>query len=139
MVSKIDFIHLKNFSDRENAKKLTQHQHLQDRKLFRLCAKQNKSCSFDPDAVVFNFSKRFVTDKEKELLSKGLNFAIPPTKLNFCGLLTVFEKFYNHLKREPFSDRSGFFPDSIKSKFRDIALSGFRSYSRPFPLFARRH
>ena len=67
----------------------------------------------------------------------GLNFAIPPTKLNLCGFLTPFEKFYNHLKREPFSDRSGFFPDSIKSKLRDIALSGFRSYSRPNFLYSR--
>ena len=109
LVSKIDFIHLKNVSDRENAKKLTQHQHLQDRKLFRLCAKQNKSCSFNPDAVVFNFSKRFVTDKEKEILSKGLNFAIPPTKLNLCGFLTPFEKFYNSLKH----DHSATVPDSF--------------------------
>ena len=87
--------------------------------------------------MVFNFSKRFVSDKEKEILSKGLNLAIPPTKLNFCRFLTPFEKFYNHLKREPFSDRSGFFPDSIKSKLRDIALSGFRSYSRPSFLYSR--
>ena len=124
-------------SDRENSKKLNQHQRIQVRKIFRLCAKFENTCSFDPDAVVFNFSNRLITDKEKEILSKGLNFAIPPTKLKLCGFLTPFEKFYHQLKREPFSTRSGFSPDSIKTKIKDIALSGFRSYSRPNFLYTQ--
>ncbi len=110
LVSNIDFIHLKNVSDRENSKKLNQHQRIQDCKIFRLCAKFENTCSFDPDAVVFNFSNRLITDKEKEILLKGLNFAIPPTKLKLCGFLMPFEKFYHQLKREPFSTRSGFSP-----------------------------
>ena len=107
-------------SDRENSKKLGQHQRVQDRKLFRLSVKQDQSSSFDPDAVVFDFSSRLIMDKEKDILSKGLNFAIPPLKLNFCGFLTPFEKFYNQLKSETFNDHSGFFPDSVKCKLKDI-------------------
>ena len=137
LVSKTDFIHLKHVSDRENSKKLGQHQRVEDRKLFRLCAKQDQSSSFDPDAVVFNFSSRLITDKEKDILSKGLNFAIPPSKFNFCGFLTPFEKFYNQLKSETFDDRSGFLPDSVKCKLKDIAFSGFRSYSRPSFLYTQ--
>ena len=87
--------------------------------------------------MVFNFSSRLITDKEKEILSKGLNFAIPPTKLNFCGFLTPFEKFYHQLKREHLSTRSGFLPDSVKTKIKDIALSGFRSYTRPNFLYTQ--
>ena len=88
--------------------------------------------------MVFNFSSRLITDKEKDILSKGLNFAIPPSKLNFCGFLTtLFEKFYNQLKSETFNDRSGFFPDSVKCKLQDIAFSGFRSYSRPSFLYTQ--
>ena len=86
---------------------------------------------------MFNFSSRLITDKEKDILSKGLNFAIPPSKLNFCGFLTPFEKFYNQLKSETFNDRSGFFPDSVKCKLKDIAFSGFRSYSRPSFLYTQ--
>ena len=81
LVSSLDFIHLKNVSDRENTKKLNQQQRIQDRKLFRLCSDANNDASIDPDEVVFNFSQRLISDKEKEILSKGLNFAIPPNKL----------------------------------------------------------
>ena len=38
LVSNMDFIHLKNVSDRENSRKLSQHQRVQDRKLFHLCS-----------------------------------------------------------------------------------------------------
>ena len=94
LVSNMDFIHLKHVPDRENSKKLCQHQRVQDRKIFRLCTGQKSSASsFNPDDVVFNFSSRLISDKEKEILSKGLNFAIPPTRLNVCSFLTPFEKF----------------------------------------------
>ena len=32
---------------------------------------------------------------------------------------------------------SGFFPESIKAKLKDIAYSGFRSYSRPNALYSQ--
>ena len=74
---------------------------------------------------MFNFSSRLITDKEKDILSKSLKFAIPLMKVNFRGFLTPIEKFYNQLKSETFDDRSGFFPDSVKCKLKDIAFSGF--------------
>ena len=131
LVSNMDFIHL--VSDRENSKKLCQHQRVQDRKIFRLCT----ASSFNPDDVVFNFSSRLISDKEKEILSKGLNFAVPPTRLNVCSFLTPFEKFYNLLKQEPVNVCSGFFPDSIKARLKDVAYSGYRSYSRPCFLYSQ--
>ncbi|XP_046860954.1 uncharacterized protein LOC124454192 [Xenia sp. Carnegie-2017] len=126
-----------NVSDRENSRKLTQHQHIQDRKLFRLTSKHDNNIPIDPDKVVFNFSNRLITDREKEILSKGLNFSIPPKKLNICTFLTPFEKLYNRLKRESVNESSGFFPDSIKCKLKDIAHSGFRSYSPPPFLYSQ--
>ena len=137
LISNIDFIHLKNVSDRENSKKLNQHQRVQDRKIFCLCLGQKDSNSINPDDEVFNFSTRLISDKEKEILSKGLNFAIPPIKLNLCSFLTPFEKFYHQLKQEPININSGFFPESIKAKLKDIAYSGFRSYSRPNALYSQ--
>ena len=138
LVSNMDFIHLKHVSDRENSKRLCQHQRVQDRKMFRLCAGQKRlTNSFNPDDVVFNFSNRLISGKEKEILSKGLNFAVPPTRLNACSFLTPFEKFYNQLKKEPVNARSGFFPDSIKARLKDVAYSGFRSYSRPNALYSQ--
>ena len=87
--------------------------------------------------MVLNFSDRLISDKEKKIFSKGLNFAILPTKLNFYSFLTTFEKFDNKLKQEPVNIHSGFFPDSIKVKLKDIAYSGFRSYNRPDALYTQ--
>ena len=100
---------LKMFPIVKIKKKLNQHQRVQDRKIFRLCSKQKNSHSVNPDYVVFNFSYRLISDKEKEIVSKGLNFAIPQTKLNFYNLLMTFEKFYNKLKQERVNIHSGFF------------------------------
>ena len=86
---------------------------------------------------MFNFSSRLISDKEKEILSKGLNFAVPPTRLNVCSFLTPFEKFYNLLKQEPVNVCSGFFSDSIKARLKDVAYSGYRSYSRPCFLYSQ--
>ena len=56
LVSSVDLIHLKSVSDCENTKRLNQHQKIQDRKLFRLCAETKSDSSIDPNTVVFNFS-----------------------------------------------------------------------------------
>jgi hypothetical protein len=41
------------------------------------------------------------------------------------------EKLHKRLKDEDVYERSGFFPASVKAKLKDIAHSGYRSYSRP--------
>ena len=68
LVSPIDFIHLKTLSDRENSKKLTQHQRIQDRKLFRLCSDSKTTNAINPNDVIFNFSNGLISDEEKEIL-----------------------------------------------------------------------
>ena len=136
LVSSLDFIHLKSVSDRENSKKLSQHQRTQDRKLFRLSSKAKKESSLDPNSVVFNFSQRLITDEEKEILSKGLNFSIPPNKLDYCAFLAPFEILHKQLKDEQIYERSGYFPPSVKVRLKDIAFSGYRSYARPNFLFS---
>lgn len=118
-----------NVSDRENWNKLSQHQRVQDRKIFRLCSGQKNSVN--PYEVVFNFSNRLTSDKEKEIPSKGVSFAIPPARLNPRTFLTPFENFYSQLKQEPITIRSGYFPNSIKAKLKDIAYSDLQSYNRP--------
>ena len=37
--------------------------------------------SHDSEKVIFNFSSHVLTSSEKQLLSKGLRFAIPPKQL----------------------------------------------------------
>ena len=39
--------------------------------------------SHDPNKVIYNFSNYHLTDSDKSLLIKGLNFAIPPKKIEY--------------------------------------------------------
>ena len=78
LVSTIDAIHLRSVCDRENSAKLRHHEKIQQKKLFRLCGDASKSSTPDPDKVIFNYSSRILTDAEKILLARGLNFSMPP-------------------------------------------------------------
>ena len=137
LVLSVDFIHLKSTSDRENTKKLSQHQRIQDCKLFRLGSESKNESSIDPNTVVLNYLQRLITDKEKEILSKGLNFAIPFNSLHYCAFLSPFEMLFKRLKNEHVHEKSRFFPASVKVKLKGIALSRYRSYSRPNFLFSK--
>ncbi len=86
---------------------------------------------------MFNFSQPLISDKEKEILSKGLNFAIPPNKLARCAFLAPFEMLHRKLKDEQISSSSGYYPTLVKTKLKDIALSGHRSCTRPNFLFSK--
>ena len=45
------------------------------------------SNSNDPEKVIFNFSKATLNESEKALLSKGLNFSLPPKQLKYADYL----------------------------------------------------
>ena len=51
--------------------------------------------SHDPDKVIYNFSNYHLTDSDKLLPIKGLNFATPPKKIYF---LLLFELLFCDIK-----------------------------------------
>ena len=120
---------------KENSKKLSHHEKVQDKKLCRLRINPS-SLSIDPDKVIFNYSNRTLTSEEKKVLARGLNFSIPPRKLRYCNFLSSFEMLYRKLTRQTISPSSGHDQDSIKTKLKDIALSGYRSYRPPTSMFS---
>ena len=46
---------------------------------------------------VFNFSKATLNESEKALLSKGLNFSLPPKQLKYANYLLNFELFFRDI------------------------------------------
>ena len=56
-------------------KKIEKHQRTKEKKLLRLCA-DIPADTLNPDDVIFNFSSRNLTTEEKNILARGLNFAI---------------------------------------------------------------
>ena len=80
-----------------------------------------------PDKVIFNFSNRVLTSTEKDVLSLGLDFCIPPKNYRLVDHYLPFEKlafvlskmnFYN-----PSIDRKSYYHSKLKS----IAASSFKN------------
>ena len=71
-----------------------------------------------------------MTDAEKILVARGLNFSLPPCQPRFCDFLTPFEKLYGILKKEPIAKNpiNGFNEELIKTWIKDIALMGYKMY-----------
>ena len=53
---------------------------------------------YDPDKIVYNFSNYHLTDADKLLLIKGLNFVIPPKKIQYSKVLLPFELLFRDIK-----------------------------------------
>jgi hypothetical protein len=62
---------------------------------FFLCGDASKSSTPDPDKVIFSYSSRTLTDAEKILLARGLNFSLPPRRRVF--FVAPFEKLFGIL------------------------------------------
>ena len=58
---------------------------------------ENSQTSHDSDKVVFIHSSLDVTEIGKNLLCKGLNFAIPPKTLEYANYLLPFELRYRDM------------------------------------------
>ena len=65
---------------------------VQKKKFWKLL--QEKKTENDLEKVNFTFSKYLLSDIEKKLLAKGLNFCLPPKQLKFADCLLHFELFY---------------------------------------------
>ena len=82
------------------------YRNIQDGKILKLG--KNSLSRNNPDKFFYNFSSVTLSDSDKFLLSKGLNFALPPTFLGYSEDLVDYELFFrntlsletSHLDRE---------------------------------------
>ena len=65
------------------------------------------------------------------LLQKGLNFSIPPKKLNHADYLANFELIYRDIGNLQVLSAEDL--EFTKTKTKDIALSSFRTYNNSVP------
>ena len=81
----IDFVHITTVLLTSNNKNILKVQKVQGKKISKLCSDNSyyeSITSHDPEKVLFNFANYSLTAHEKSLLSRGLNFAIPPRNVN---------------------------------------------------------
>ena len=82
--------------------------------------------SHDPEKVIFYFSLYELPSSNKDLLSKGLRFAIPPKQIDYSNFVTKYEVLYRSTLDVSMTIEE---KDRFKTKLKDIALSSFKLFS----------
>ena len=83
--------------------------------------------SRDLNKVIYNFSNYHLTDTDKSLLIRGLNFAIPLKKIEYSKFLLLLEFLFHDIKSnsEPSVDLS-----SIKVCLQDTAFTSYSAFNK---------
>ena len=125
-LSFIDLNHVCNLFLIGNDKAILKHKQIQNKKLNNLRVTTLESSSQDPDKVIYNFSDYKLTKSEKCVLCKGLEFAIPPKKLDYADFTLLFELLFRDIKNTNLSIPQ---TKAAKSKFLETAISSFDSFN----------
>ena len=98
-----DFAHICCFFLVGNDKKITKVKKTHCKKLKKL-GLASPVRSHNPDKIIINHSSYQLSDVEKTILAKGLNFALPPKKLNYADYLTPYELLFRDIKKLSVND-----------------------------------
>ena len=86
-----------------NDKPILYHGNIKKRKLknlLKISSNNIFSDSHNPERIIFNFSSYELTDDEKNVLCKGLNFSVTPGLIEYPEILLPFELLFRDIKRE---------------------------------------
>ena len=96
-----------------------------NKKLYSL-GLENRYEYHDPDKAISNYSSYKLSDLEKRLLTKGLNYALPPIKLIYGDYMTPFELFYCEIQKLLIEDHE---LEKVKTEIKKEAYSSFDNYN----------
>ena len=108
---------------------MTQKSTIQQKKFNNLF--KDKKPKHDPEKIIFNYSSYVLSEAEKSLLQKGLNFSILPKNLNHVDYLVNFELFHRDIRNPHIFSAESL--DFRKTKTKDVALSSFCTYNNNVP------
>ena len=131
-MSFIDHVHVITkflVPNNKNIYKILKNQGKKLQNLFLNNSYHNSVTSHNPDKVIFNFSSHVFNTTEKSLLSKGLNFAIPPKNINYADYMIPFELLYRDVDS---SESSNLVKEFIRSRLRDSTFSSYKDTSKTF-------
>ena len=124
VVSFIDWVHICNTITNGNEKMVKKVKVIQNYKLSELIGNE---LTHNPDDVIRNYSSYDLSEIEKSLLVRGLNFAVPPKKLKYQDYLLPFELLYRDIMKEEEVKESLL---HLKTRLKDVGLSSFRLYNK---------
>ena len=121
----INFAHVSTLFFGINEKVLKSKSLVQQKKFYKLL--QESKTENDLKKVIFNFSKYALSNTEKKLLAKGLNFFLRPKQLKYADYLVYFEFYRDICNLEILSNED---LDFVKTKTKETTLSSFRQYNK---------
>ena len=129
-VSPIDLMHVSSLLLVSNDKAIHKNDKIHGRKLQKLIPNIHEKSIIDnvsrePSKVIYNFSNYHLTDSDKFLLIRGLNFAIPPKKIEYSKFLLPFELLFRGIK-----SNSEFSVDLASVKARIQAFTSYSAFSK---------
>jgi hypothetical protein len=129
-VSFIDFRCLKVRISLNTDKKLATVRRTHNKKLNDLGIRNDHK--IDPNNVVFNFSNRVLSSREKELLGLGLDFSLPFPKLDFVNYFTNFESLCHSIVNIDTACGNLYrdYLPRIKNKISSLANNSFETIKR---------
>ena len=128
----IDFMHVSSLLLVSNDKAICKNDKIHGKKLQKLIPNiREKSvidnASHDPYKVIYNFSNYHLTDSDKSLPIKGLNFAIPPKKIEYSKFLLPFELLLCDTKS---NSESSLDLASVKAHLQDTAFTSYSAFNK---------
>ena len=128
-MNSIDFAHICSLFLISNDRSLEKHDKIQQKKFSELLKEYPPKN--DPEKVIFNFSKATLNESEKALLSKGLNFSLPPKQLKYADYLLNFELFSRDICKLDILSNDNL--EFLKIRIKDVALSSLRYFNLNVP------
>ena len=128
-ISFFDFCHVYTFFLNINNKKLNRAKSIQNKKLGNLVLENSNlvsGMSHDPGKMIFNFFSHDLSDDKKSLFCIGLNFLIPPKRLDYSDHMLPLELLLNDINKNDIPNEDKEF---MKTRLEDSAFSSFRSYN----------
>ena len=125
-ISFLDLKHIHTVITNGNEKTINTIKSTQNKKLEKLIIDYNNNKG--TGKIIYNFSTHVLTDPQKSLLSKGLNFSIPQKYLRYENYLLPFELLFRDINRSKEMDEGNeiFF----KTKLKDTCLTSFKLYNK---------
>ena len=118
----IGFVHVSTLFFGINDKILKPKNLVLQKKFYKLL--QESKTENDPEKVIFNFSKYVLSNIEKKLLVKGLNFRLPSNQLKYANYLVHLELLHRNIRNLEILSNEDL--DLVKTKAKETALSSFR-------------
>ena len=130
-LSSIDFMHVSSLFLVSNNKAICKNEKIQSRNLQNLIPNSHEksiidNVSHDLNKVLYN-SNYYLTDSDKSLLIKGLNFAIPPKKIEYSKFLLPFELLFRDTKS---NSESSVDLASVKARLQDTAFTSYSAFNK---------